>query len=125
MLLLNVLQPHPEDRLHLRLHRARSVVLTAQEYVPLSVVSQCIHSSNPIVSTEYLRSIAQLRTNTPSSQARRNPRCATNLRRSLHPHCTGPILLRPRSPQDLHGGILLHWCPIRNLRCRHTIGEHV
>ncbi|KAF3762460.1 hypothetical protein M406DRAFT_263601 [Cryphonectria parasitica EP155] len=25
------LQPHPEDHLHLRLHRARSVVLTAQE----------------------------------------------------------------------------------------------
>ncbi|KAI2621411.1 hypothetical protein GGS26DRAFT_569098 [Hypomontagnella submonticulosa] len=26
-------QPHPEDRLHLRLHRARSVVLTSQELV--------------------------------------------------------------------------------------------
>jgi hypothetical protein len=34
MSLLTVLQPHPEDRLHLRLHRARSVVLTAQEYAP-------------------------------------------------------------------------------------------
>ncbi|KAN0122451.1 hypothetical protein V8E51_000777, partial [Hyaloscypha variabilis] len=31
MSLINVLQPHPEDRLHLRLHRARSVILTAQE----------------------------------------------------------------------------------------------
>jgi hypothetical protein len=36
MSLLTVLQPHPEDRLHLRLHRARSVVLTAQEYAPRS-----------------------------------------------------------------------------------------
>merc|ERR1712098_883065 len=27
--------PHPEDRLHLRLHRARSVVLTAQELVEI------------------------------------------------------------------------------------------
>ena len=33
--LIHALQPHPEDRLHLRLHRARSVVLTAQEYVSL------------------------------------------------------------------------------------------
>ncbi|KAF7853887.1 hypothetical protein EAF04_010553 [Stromatinia cepivora] len=33
--LLNVLEPHPEDRLHLRLHRARSVVLTAQELVEI------------------------------------------------------------------------------------------
>jgi hypothetical protein len=32
---MNVLQPHPEDRLHLRLHRARSVILTAQECVLL------------------------------------------------------------------------------------------
>ena len=31
--LLNILQPHPEDTLHLRLHRARSVVLTAPESV--------------------------------------------------------------------------------------------
>ncbi|KAH7417055.1 hypothetical protein BKA64DRAFT_286689 [Cadophora sp. MPI-SDFR-AT-0126] len=35
MSLLNVLQPHPEDRLHLRLHRARSVVLTAEELVEI------------------------------------------------------------------------------------------
>ncbi|KAI1812105.1 hypothetical protein GGS20DRAFT_45476 [Poronia punctata] len=28
-------EPHPEDRLHLRLHRARSVVLTAQELVEI------------------------------------------------------------------------------------------
>ncbi|PVH88475.1 hypothetical protein DL98DRAFT_509186 [Cadophora sp. DSE1049] len=35
MSLLNVLQAHPEDRLHLRLHRARSVVLTAQELVEI------------------------------------------------------------------------------------------
>ncbi|KAI0022426.1 hypothetical protein F4780DRAFT_777800 [Xylariomycetidae sp. FL0641] len=28
-------QPYPEDRLHLRLHRARSVVLTAQELVEI------------------------------------------------------------------------------------------
>ncbi|KAJ5032614.1 uncharacterized protein L3040_009211 [Drepanopeziza brunnea f. sp. 'multigermtubi'] len=28
-------KPHPEDRLHLRLHRARSVVLTAQELVEI------------------------------------------------------------------------------------------
>jgi len=34
MSLINILQPHPEDRLHLRLHRARSVILTAQEFVP-------------------------------------------------------------------------------------------
>ncbi|KAI0489687.1 hypothetical protein F4859DRAFT_509271 [Xylaria cf. heliscus] len=27
--------PHPEDRLHLRLHRARSVALTAQELVEI------------------------------------------------------------------------------------------
>ncbi|KAH8792603.1 hypothetical protein BGZ57DRAFT_751163 [Hyaloscypha finlandica] len=35
MSLINVLQPHPEDRLHLRLHRARSVILTAQELVEI------------------------------------------------------------------------------------------
>ncbi len=35
MSLLNALQPHPEDRLHLRTHRARSVVLTAQELVEI------------------------------------------------------------------------------------------
>lgn len=44
-MVLNFLQPHPEDRLHLRLHRARSVVLTAQECVSLSLTlsspSQC------------------------------------------------------------------------------------
>ncbi|KAI1386586.1 uncharacterized protein F4822DRAFT_410567 [Hypoxylon trugodes] len=28
-------QPHPEDRLHLRMHRARSVVLTSQELVEI------------------------------------------------------------------------------------------
>ncbi|KAI1126104.1 hypothetical protein F5Y10DRAFT_245621 [Nemania abortiva] len=28
-------QPHPEDRLHLRLHRAQSVVLTTQELVEI------------------------------------------------------------------------------------------
>ncbi|KAI6081627.1 hypothetical protein F4821DRAFT_248805 [Hypoxylon rubiginosum] len=28
-------QPHPEDRLHLRLHRARSVILTSQELVEI------------------------------------------------------------------------------------------
>ncbi|KAI1202331.1 hypothetical protein F5X97DRAFT_235177 [Nemania serpens] len=28
-------QPHPEDRLHLRLHRARSVALTVQELVEI------------------------------------------------------------------------------------------
>ncbi|OTB06441.1 hypothetical protein M426DRAFT_318855 [Hypoxylon sp. CI-4A] len=30
-----MLQPHPEDRLHLRMHRARSVVLTSQELVEI------------------------------------------------------------------------------------------
>ncbi|KAH6845370.1 hypothetical protein B0I37DRAFT_447268 [Chaetomium sp. MPI-CAGE-AT-0009] len=33
--MLEALQPHPEDRLHLRLHRARSVVLTTQELVEI------------------------------------------------------------------------------------------
>ncbi|CAG8956093.1 hypothetical protein HYFRA_00011877 [Hymenoscyphus fraxineus] len=33
--LMNAIQPHPEDRLHLRLHRARSVVLTAEELVEI------------------------------------------------------------------------------------------
>ncbi|KAL2134369.1 hypothetical protein VTI74DRAFT_360 [Chaetomium olivicolor] len=33
--ILEALQPHPEDRLHLRLHRARSVVLTSQELVEI------------------------------------------------------------------------------------------
>ncbi|RDW74043.1 hypothetical protein BP5796_07485 [Coleophoma crateriformis] len=33
--LLRILQPHPEDTLHLRLHRARSVVLTASELVEI------------------------------------------------------------------------------------------
>ncbi|KAH8815275.1 hypothetical protein F5884DRAFT_663471 [Xylogone sp. PMI_703] len=33
--LLSFLQPHPEDRLRLRLHRARSVVLTASELVEI------------------------------------------------------------------------------------------
>ncbi|KAI1432817.1 hypothetical protein GGR50DRAFT_560165 [Xylaria sp. CBS 124048] len=28
-------EPHPEDRLHLRLHRARSVILTSQELVEI------------------------------------------------------------------------------------------
>ncbi|TRX98286.1 hypothetical protein FHL15_000931 [Xylaria flabelliformis] len=31
----DMFQPHPEDRLHLRLHRARSVALTAQELVEI------------------------------------------------------------------------------------------
>jgi len=39
MSLISVLQPHPEDRLHLRLHRARSVILTAQEFVPPASLS--------------------------------------------------------------------------------------
>ncbi|KAK4186140.1 hypothetical protein QBC35DRAFT_282521 [Podospora australis] len=33
--MLEALQPYPEDRLHLRLHRARSVVLTSQELVEI------------------------------------------------------------------------------------------
>ncbi|KAG7292529.1 hypothetical protein NEMBOFW57_002564 [Staphylotrichum longicolle] len=33
--ILQALQPHPEDRLHLRMHRARSVVLTSQELVEI------------------------------------------------------------------------------------------
>ncbi|KAK4153427.1 hypothetical protein C8A00DRAFT_33857 [Chaetomidium leptoderma] len=33
--MFEALQPHPEDRLHLRLHRARSVVLTSQELVEI------------------------------------------------------------------------------------------
>ncbi|KAH6650147.1 hypothetical protein F5144DRAFT_35713 [Chaetomium tenue] len=33
--MLEALQPHPEDHLHLRLHRARSVVLTTQELVEI------------------------------------------------------------------------------------------
>ncbi|KAK3300972.1 uncharacterized protein B0H64DRAFT_438094 [Chaetomium fimeti] len=33
--MLEALQPHPEDHLHLRLHRARSVVLTSQELVEI------------------------------------------------------------------------------------------
>ncbi|KAL2022794.1 hypothetical protein VTK56DRAFT_4610 [Thermocarpiscus australiensis] len=33
--MLEALQPHPEDRLHLRLHRARSVILTDQELVEI------------------------------------------------------------------------------------------
>ncbi|KAJ4365513.1 hypothetical protein N0V85_009241, partial [Neurospora sp. IMI 360204] len=33
--ILEALQPHPEDRLHLRLHRARSVILTSQELVEI------------------------------------------------------------------------------------------
>ncbi|KAK3394732.1 hypothetical protein B0H63DRAFT_56155 [Podospora didyma] len=33
--MFEALQPYPEDRLHLRLHRARSVVLTSQELVEL------------------------------------------------------------------------------------------
>lgn len=31
----NIFQPHPEDRFHLRQHRARSVVLTAEELVEM------------------------------------------------------------------------------------------
>jgi len=52
MSLLNVLQPYPEDRLHLRLHRARSVVLTEQEFVfpsflrPLSLPSNSSRKEN-------------------------------------------------------------------------------
>ncbi|KAK3498590.1 hypothetical protein B0T13DRAFT_470017 [Neurospora crassa] len=33
--MLEALQPHPEDHLHLRLHRARSVILTSQELVEI------------------------------------------------------------------------------------------
>ncbi|KAK3937083.1 hypothetical protein QBC46DRAFT_18942 [Diplogelasinospora grovesii] len=33
--MFEALQPHPEDRLHLRLHRARSVILTSQELVEI------------------------------------------------------------------------------------------
>ncbi|KAL1880810.1 hypothetical protein VTK73DRAFT_4980 [Phialemonium thermophilum] len=33
--MFQALQPHPEDRLHLRLHRARSVILTTQELVEI------------------------------------------------------------------------------------------
>ncbi|KAK4145469.1 uncharacterized protein C8A04DRAFT_35744 [Dichotomopilus funicola] len=33
--MLEALHPHPEDHLHLRLHRARSVVLTTQELVEI------------------------------------------------------------------------------------------
>ncbi|KAK0618326.1 hypothetical protein B0T17DRAFT_509870 [Bombardia bombarda] len=33
--MLEALQPYPEDRLHLRLHRARSVILTSQELVEI------------------------------------------------------------------------------------------
>ncbi|KAK4461862.1 hypothetical protein QBC42DRAFT_226357 [Cladorrhinum samala] len=33
--ILEALHPHPEDRLHMRLHRARSVVLTSQELVEI------------------------------------------------------------------------------------------
>ncbi|KAK3947499.1 hypothetical protein QBC32DRAFT_270691 [Pseudoneurospora amorphoporcata] len=33
--IFEALQPHPEDRLHLRLHRARSVILTSQELVEI------------------------------------------------------------------------------------------
>ncbi|KAK4111793.1 hypothetical protein N656DRAFT_732720 [Canariomyces notabilis] len=33
--ILEALQPHPEDRLHLRMHRARSVILTSQELVEI------------------------------------------------------------------------------------------
>lgn len=33
--ILQALHPYPEDRLHLRLHRARSVVLTSQELVEI------------------------------------------------------------------------------------------
>lgn len=51
MEILNVLQPHQEDRLHLRLHRARSVVLTAEEYVPsLSFIGA------PLTLTDWLKS---------------------------------------------------------------------
>ncbi|KAH8910882.1 hypothetical protein BR93DRAFT_299276 [Coniochaeta sp. PMI_546] len=35
MNMLDALQPHQEDHLHLRLHRARSVVLTSQELVEI------------------------------------------------------------------------------------------
>ncbi|CCC06175.1 hypothetical protein SMACR_00393 [Sordaria macrospora] len=33
--MFKALQPYPEDRLHLRLHRARSVILTSQELVEI------------------------------------------------------------------------------------------
>ncbi|KAM7184904.1 hypothetical protein V8F33_012725 [Rhypophila sp. PSN 637] len=33
--MLEALQPYPEDRLHLRLHRARSVILTSEELVEI------------------------------------------------------------------------------------------
>ncbi|KAK4170233.1 hypothetical protein QBC43DRAFT_305634 [Cladorrhinum sp. PSN259] len=33
--ILEALHPHPEDRLHMRMHRARSVVLTSQELVEI------------------------------------------------------------------------------------------
>ncbi|KAK3310536.1 uncharacterized protein B0T15DRAFT_547240 [Chaetomium strumarium] len=39
--ILEALQPHPEDRLHLRLHRARSVILTSQD-VSLSLRNRLV-----------------------------------------------------------------------------------
>jgi hypothetical protein len=58
-------------------------------------------------------------------QTRRNPRCATNLRRRVHPHRPRPIFLRACRPEDLHRRILLHRSPLRNLRCGHPRCQYV
>ena len=115
MSLLNVLQPHPEDRLRLRLHRARSVVLTAQEFV----------ASPPAARSIVLQSKERMLTSAFLWQARRNPCSATNVRRRLHSHRPWSILLRARSSQDLHSRVLFHRCSIRYIWCRHSIGFYV
>jgi len=56
MELIRALQPHPEDRLHLRLHRARSVVLTNQEFVSL-YSSLPLDAANPAL----LRRLVEIR----------------------------------------------------------------
>jgi hypothetical protein len=107
MSLLNMLQPHPEDHLHLRLHRARSVILTA---------SECVSSHT----NQYSRN----NTNTVS-QAHRNPRSSTNLRGRIHPNGTRPILVRARRAEDLHRRVLQYRCAVCDVWGWHTAGEHV
>lgn len=110
MELIHALQPHPEDRLHLRLHRARSVVLTAQEYVPRSASLPARYAAN---------------TSSSSPQTRRDTRRATDVRGGLYTHGVGAVLVCACGAQDLHCRVLQYRRIIRDVRSWDFAGEHV
>ncbi len=104
--LLSILQPHPENTLHLRLHRARSVVLTAQEFV--SPGHPPDHTLTP-----------------RRKQTRRDPRRAAHVRGRVHPHGAGAVLVRAGGAEDLHGGVLQYRGAVRDVWRGDPAGEHI